>query len=49
MFHNMVHIFHPLVLTVNGHKKIYMKYNEWYFQEVVNTLHAGAKVEGINI
>ena len=47
----MVYMLQPLILTVNGHCKKYMKdtSTEWYSQQVVNTLHAGANVEGINI
>ena len=47
----MVHIFHPLDLTVNGHCKKYMKVKptEWDSQQVANTFHASVKVENIDI
>ena len=41
----MVHIFHPLDLTVNGHCKKYMKVKptEWDSQQVANTFHASER------
>ena len=48
---NMTKLFQPLDLTVNKHRKSYLKwlFSEWYAQQIENQLFLGEKVEEINI
>ena len=48
---NMIHIFQPLYLTVNGHFKQYMKekFSTWYSEQISLALENGEKLENINI
>ena len=47
---NMTHLFQPMDLTINGHRKKVTKkeFAKWYMQQVDNALQVGTKLEDIN-